>query len=74
MDNRIKKAIAEALSVPIEKITEDISIHEISEWDSLKQVELILALEDEFGIHLKDEEIPSLVNFRIISDVIKSYV
>jgi len=53
-----------------DQINEDSSIDNIENWDSLKHLNLILALEEEFGISIPDEEVGNLVNFKLISIVI----
>ncbi len=59
--------------IPAAEITDDASPHDIKTWDSLKHINLVLALEDEFDIHFDEAEIPSLVNFRIIAATVRAY-
>lgn len=67
INNRIKKVMAAVFEMPVEMITENSSTDNIEVWDSLRQMNLILALEEEFGITLPDEEVGNLVNFKIVS-------
>jgi len=46
------------------------SMDTIKEWDSLKHMNLILALEEEFMISIPDEDVANLTSFKIISLVI----
>ena len=55
------------------EISDDSSLHEIAAWDSIKHLNLVLALEEEFDIRFEEAEIPSLVNFKIIAATIKAY-
>jgi len=55
------------------QITDDSSPHDIQGWDSIKHMNLVVALEDEFNIHFEDAEIPSLVNFKIIAATVQAY-
>ena len=66
-NNRIKKVMAAVFEMPVEMINEVSSTDNIEVWDSLRQMNLILALEEEFGITLPDEEVGNLVNFKIVS-------
>lgn len=66
--------MAAVFGIPVDQISDDASPHDIAAWDSIKHINLILALEEEFGIHFQDEEIPSLVNFKIIVAIVRSYV
>ena len=63
---KVKEIMAEQLDINPEEITEDTSFINDLEADSLDIVELIMALEDEFGIEIPDEEAE---NFKSISDI-----
>jgi len=65
--------MAAVFDIPAAEITDDASPHDIKTWDSLKHINLVLALEDEFDIHFDEAEIPSLVNFRIIAATVRAY-
>lgn len=52
----VKKLIAEQLNVNAEEITEGSSFMEDLGADSLDTVELVMALEEEFGLEIPDEE------------------
>jgi acyl carrier protein len=72
-EDRIRNVMAAVFDVPATEITDDASPHDIKGWDSLKHMNLVLALEDEFDVHFDEAEIPSLVNFRIIAATIRAY-
>ena len=55
--NRVKKVTVEQLGVKEEEVTEPSSFQEDLGADSLDVVELVMALEDEFGIDIPDEEV-----------------
>ncbi len=55
--NRVKKVTVEELGVKEEEVTEASSFTEDLGADSLDVVELVMALEDEFGIDIPDEEV-----------------
>jgi len=73
MEDRIRKVMAAVFDTPPDRITEDSSPHEIKSWDSIRHLNLVLALEEEFDIRFEEAEIPSLVNFGIIVATIKAY-
>ncbi len=61
MLEKIQEMLAEALNVPVEKVTPDAKIVDDLGADSLDVVELLSQLEDEFGIVIPDDEVEGLV-------------
>mgnify|MGYP002509464087 CR=1 FL=1 len=61
MLEKIQAMLAEALNLPVEKVTPDAKIVEDLGADSLDVVELLSRLEDEFGIVIPDDEVENLV-------------
>lgn len=57
---RIRVIIVEQLGVDEDKVTQDARFREDLEADSLDLVELIMAMEDEFGGEISDEEAQQL--------------
>jgi acyl carrier protein len=71
MENtEIKQVMSAVFEVPIESIADDASSDNIENWDSLRHLNLILALEEEFGVSIPDEEVGNLVNYKLIELVI----
>jgi acyl carrier protein len=56
IEAKVKKIIEEKLSVNADQITMDAKFAEDLKADSLDTVELVMALEDEFGLDIPDEE------------------
>jgi acyl carrier protein len=56
VEAKVKKIIEEKLSVNADQITNDAKFAEDLKADSLDTVELVMALEDEFGLDIPDEE------------------
>jgi acyl carrier protein len=52
----VKGILVETLSVDEEKVTMDARFHEDLETDSLDLVELVMTMEEKFGIKITDEE------------------
>jgi len=64
--DRIFTVMATVFEVPLETLNEESSIDTIDTWDSMKHLTLILALEEEFGITIPDEEVGGLVTYKLI--------
>jgi len=56
VDERVKKIIAEQLGVEEDEVTPEASFVEDLGADSLDTDELVMALEEEFGIEIPDED------------------
>ncbi|CAN5342254.1 acyl carrier protein [soil metagenome] len=56
IQERVSKILAENLSVPEEKVTPEARFQEDLDADSLDLVEAVLALEEEFGVSIPEEE------------------
>lgn len=53
---KVKKIVVEQLGVSEDQVTEDAKFIEDLGADSLDQVELVMALEEEFGADIPDED------------------
>ena len=56
IESRIKNLLVSELGLDESKITAEATFEEDLEVDSLGVVELLMALEDEFGVRIPDEE------------------
>ncbi|HEX9501472.1 MAG TPA: acyl carrier protein [Thermoanaerobaculia bacterium] len=56
VEERVKSIIVEQLGVDADEVTSDASFVEDLGADSLDQVELIMAFEEEFGVEISDDE------------------
>jgi acyl carrier protein len=61
MLEKIQEMLAEALNLPVEKVTAEAKIVDDLGADSLDLVELLSRLEDEYGIVIPDEDVEELV-------------
>ena len=61
MFEKVQKVIAEQLEIDPETITPDTNIYDDLGADSLDAVELVMSLEDEYGITIPDEAANDLV-------------
>ncbi|NQU08967.1 MAG: acyl carrier protein [Candidatus Abyssubacteria bacterium] len=72
IEEKIKEIIAEKLDISLEQVTDEAKFIDDLGADSLDVVELIMTLEDEFGIEISDEDAETLVTVRAAIDFMKS--
>jgi acyl carrier protein len=68
ISDRVKKIVAEHLDVEESKVTQTASFIDDLGADSLDQVELVMAFEEEFGIEIPDEDAEKIVT---VEDAVK---
>lgn len=71
IDSRIKEVMSAVFGVEADTINEESSQDNIESWDSIKTLDLIVALEEEFGVTIPLEEVGNMVNFKYIKLIIE---
>jgi acyl carrier protein len=71
MEERVREVMSRVLGVSPDQIDENSSPDTIPQWNSLRHMNLILALEQEFSITVKDEDIATLISFPLILLVLR---
>lgn len=71
---KVRKLIAEVFQIRESDITLQTNMKDIDSWDSLTHMELIVSLEDEFGIEFTADEIMEMVDVGKIEKIIEEKV
>lgn len=71
IEARIKEVMVSVFDVDVETINEESSQDSVEQWDSMKHLDLVVALEEEFGITIPIEEVGNLVNFKYIKLIVE---
>ena len=66
METKIKQIIADVLNINVEELTGNSSPENIDTWDSLNQMNIIVALEENFNFQFTDEQIIEMLNLDLI--------
>jgi acyl carrier protein len=78
MSEQLNSSLADVLSVtlrvPTESIRDDFSPAECANWDSIRHLMLMLAIEDKFEISFSEKEIAELRQFATIRDAVHAHV
>lgn len=67
----LKNVMAAVLKIDAASIDAETSMDNVAGWDSLQQMNLVLALEDAFGIYIPDEDAANATSYRLISLVLE---
>jgi acyl carrier protein len=66
MEEKVKQIMASVFGVQKENITDNASPDTIENWDSLRHMNLVVALEEEFNVSFSDDQMSELLNFPLI--------
>ena len=71
LEVRVKKILAQSFGISIESINEDTSSDNVAKWNSLAHMNLVVALEEEFGVSFTDEQIIEMLSYSLIVLTVK---
>lgn len=67
---KVRKLVAEVFQIRESDITLQTNMKDIDSWDSLTHMELIVSLEDEFGIEFTADEIMEMTDVGKIEKIV----
>ena len=70
-EDALKSVIGSVLDVDPSTIVPESSSDTISGWDSLKHMNLVIALEEEFGVSIPDDEAANITSYALIRVVLE---
>lgn len=71
---RIKKIFCETLGVSDSEVNDDTAYNSLEPWDSLKHLEIVSNLEEEFNINIDTDDVIDMSNFKKVKEIIKKYL
>ncbi|AKD24678.1 Acyl carrier protein [Polynucleobacter duraquae] len=69
----LKNTVAKVLGVNLDDINDDSSMDNLHEWDSVKHLNLVLAIEEVFGISMTEEQSLEMLSFPLIKLVLSEH-
>ncbi len=74
VDPKLRTVMGQVFKLAPEDIPSQASRDELPQWDSLKHLTLMLALEDAFGVEFSDHEIAGIRSFTDLAVALRSRV
>jgi acyl carrier protein len=72
MNKRLVAALAEVFGLKEAEISPALTQDDVGSWDSLRQMDLVLSLEREFGVTLEMADIVRMVSVAGIEEVLRA--
>ncbi|KAB2914703.1 MAG: acyl carrier protein [Bacteroidetes bacterium] len=66
MEDRVKEIMGAVFEVDPTTINETSSQDTIENWDSIRHMSLVVALEEEFGVQLTDDQIADMQSYKLV--------
>lgn len=70
----VKEVLSAIIDVPVGQILDGASMDDLESWDSLAQMNLVIALEEEFEITIPDEEVGTMLSLPLIMSLLNELV
>jgi len=66
LSRQVQEVLAEALQVPLEQVVPDLHFGDLPQWDSMGHMEVMMFLEERFGVEITSETIAELISLPAI--------
>jgi acyl carrier protein len=74
LSRKVDDLLAQSLQLASERITDDLTMDDVQSWDSLRHMELIVAIEQAFGLELSFEDIVTMRSVGEIKRVLRQKI
>ena len=72
MRDKTFKIVSQTLGLPVDGISEKLASSSCEEWDSIKHMDLMFALEESFDVEFNEEQMIKMVNVKEILETLNS--
>ena len=73
VEDRIRDVMSAVFEISADQIDDYSSMDSIESWDSLRHMNLVTALEEEFDCEFYDSETVELLNFKLILTILNDH-
>ncbi len=67
----LRNILADTLEISSDEVTPELNASSVEAWDSFRHLQLILTLEEEYGVQFDPQAIPELVTVGKIQEVLE---
>jgi acyl carrier protein len=68
---QVRNVASDIFGIPVERITVESSPETIENWDSMQHLNLVLAIEEKFGVQLDPEDIEQMKNIGAVAALVE---
>jgi acyl carrier protein len=68
---QVRSIASDIFGVPADKITPESSPETIENWESMQHLNLVLAIEEKFGVQLEPEDIEQMKNIGAVAALVE---
>ncbi len=70
MNEKLNNLMADLLRMDPARVNDDLTMQDTDVWDSLKHMELIVSIEDEFDVELTSDDIIKMLSVKAIREIL----
>ena len=70
-EQKLRQIVGEIIGVDPQELNEHTTMQTVKDWDSLKQLSLMLALEQEFSISIRPEDGLEMISYPLIKLILR---
>ncbi len=70
-EGKLKEVLADVFGLELCAINETTSVDTVKQWDSLKHLNLVLAIEEKFNVTLSEEQTVQILSYPLIKLVLE---
>lgn len=68
---QVRSVASDIFGIPADRITAESSPETIENWDSMQHLNLVLAVEEKFGVQLDPEDIEKMKNIGAVAELVE---